>query len=174
MLPLTGSLLLCWLTNIFSASYHYQPISSRRNSISFCCYLHHQFFNQQRLRAGHHKIPAQQQALNVIGNGYESFCIFGFVEQLLNIKTILQELKPELTQRYRVASIGLFGSIVRDDYTASSDIDILVDFSSPIGIEFIDLADYIEKKLNRKVDLVSRNAIKEKYFKAIEGEIIYV
>ena len=37
----TGSLLLCWLTNIFSASYRYQPISSRRNSISFCCYLHH-------------------------------------------------------------------------------------------------------------------------------------
>ena len=54
--------LLCWLTNIFSASYRYQPISSRRNSISFCCYLHHQFFNQQRLRAGHYKIPAQQKA----------------------------------------------------------------------------------------------------------------
>ena len=62
----TGSLLLCWQTNIFSASYRYQPISSWRNSISFCCYLHHQFFNQQRLRAGHYKIPAQQQALAVI------------------------------------------------------------------------------------------------------------
>ena len=62
---ITGSLLLCWQTNIFSASYRYQPISSRRNSISFCCYLHHQFFNQQRLRAGHYKIPAQQQALSV-------------------------------------------------------------------------------------------------------------
>ena len=62
----TGSLLLCWQTNIFSASYRYQPISSRRNSISFCCYLHHQFFNQQRLRAGHYKIPAQQQALSVV------------------------------------------------------------------------------------------------------------
>ena len=61
----TGSLLLCWQTNIFSALYRYQPISSRRNSISFCCYLHHQFFNQQRFRAGHYKIPAQQQALSV-------------------------------------------------------------------------------------------------------------
>lgn len=62
---ITGSLLLCWQTNIFSASYRYQPISSRRNSISFCCYLHLQFFNRQRLRAGHYKIPAQQQALAV-------------------------------------------------------------------------------------------------------------
>ena len=58
------SLLLCWQTNIFSASYRYQPISSRRNSISFCYYLHHQFFNQQRLWAGHQKIPAQQKALD--------------------------------------------------------------------------------------------------------------
>ena len=65
---ITGSLLLCWLTNIFSTLYRYQPISSRRNSISFCCYLHHQFFNQQRLRAGHYKIPAQQQALAVGSN----------------------------------------------------------------------------------------------------------
>ena len=62
---ITGSLLLCWQTNIFSASYRYQPISSGGNSISFCCYLHHQFFNQQRRRAGHYKIPAQQQALTV-------------------------------------------------------------------------------------------------------------
>ena len=63
---ITGGLLLCWQTNIFSASYRYQPISSRRNSISFCCYFHQQFFNQQRLRAGHYKIPAQQQALAVV------------------------------------------------------------------------------------------------------------
>ena len=62
----TGSLLLYWQTNIFSASYHYQPISSRRNSISFCCYLHHQFFNRLRLRAEHYKISAQQQALSVV------------------------------------------------------------------------------------------------------------
>jgi hypothetical protein len=53
---------------MFSSSYRYQPISSRRNSISFCCYLHHQFFNQQRLWAGHYKIPAQQQALSVSGH----------------------------------------------------------------------------------------------------------
>ncbi len=63
---ITGSLLLCWQTNIFSASYRYQPIFSRQNSISFCCYLHHQFFNRLRLRAGHYKIPAQQQALAVV------------------------------------------------------------------------------------------------------------
>ncbi|MEO8823549.1 MAG: nucleotidyltransferase family protein [Ginsengibacter sp.] len=84
------------------------------------------------------------------------------------------QLKPELQQKYFVNNIGLFGSIVRDDFTEKSDVDIIVDFSKPIGIEFIDLADYIESKLNKKIDLVSRNGIKSKYFHQIESEIIYV
>ena len=87
---------------------------------------------------------------------------------------ILTQLKPELAQKYFVNSIGLFGSIVRDDFTDKSDVDIIVDFSKPIGIEFIDLADYIEIKLSKKVDLVSRNGIKPKYFHQIQSEIIYV
>ena len=94
--------------------------------------------------------------------------------ELSSIKHILTQLKPELTQKYFVNSIGLFGSIVRDDFTDKSDVDIIVDFSKPIGIEFIDLADYIESKLSKKVDLVSRNGIKPKYFEQIQSEIIYV
>ena len=93
---------------------------------------------------------------------------------LTSIKQILAQLKPELTQKYFVNSIGLFGSIVRDDFTDKSDVDIIVDFSKPIGVEFIDLADYIESKLSKKVDLVSRNGVKPKYFHQIESEIIYV
>lgn len=87
---------------------------------------------------------------------------------------MLAQLKPELAQRFGVQSIGLFGSVVRDDFSTSSDIDIIVGFSKPIGIEFIDLAQYVEQKLKQKVDLVSRNGVREKYFKAIEREIIYV
>ncbi len=63
------------------------------------------------------------------------------------VKQILAQLKPELIDRYHVQSIGLFGSIVRDDFTSVSDVDIIVDFSQPIGIEFVDLADFIEKQL---------------------------
>ena len=93
---------------------------------------------------------------------------------LTSIKNILQKLKPELVNKYHVQSIGLFGSIVRDDFSNNSDIDIIVDFSGPIGIEFVDLVNYLENKLNQKIDLVSKKGIKEKYFKAIEREIIYV
>ena len=96
------------------------------------------------------------------------------MKQLSDIKTLLQSLKPELAIRYHVRTLGLFGSVVRNDFNSSSDIDIIVDFNQPIGIEFIDLADYIERKLDKKVDLVSKNGIKEKYYKSIEREIIYV
>lgn len=96
------------------------------------------------------------------------------MEQLSEIKQVLQQLKPELSKRFHVQSLGLFGSVVRDDFSPSSDIDIIVDFDRPVGIEFIDLAHYIEQRLQKKVDLVSRKGVKEKYFKAIEREIVYV
>ncbi|HMT96561.1 MAG TPA: nucleotidyltransferase family protein [Ferruginibacter sp.] len=94
--------------------------------------------------------------------------------ELNSIRQILTQLKPELTQRFFVDSIGLFGSIVRDDFSPTSDIDIIVDFSKPVGVEFIDLADFIEKKLKKKVDLVSKKGLKPKYLQQIQSEIIYV
>jgi predicted nucleotidyltransferase len=97
------------------------------------------------------------------------------MEYLTKILTILKELKPILISKYYVDSIGIFGSAARNDFSPnSSDIDIIVDFDRPIGIEFIDLADYLETELKRKVDLVSRKGIKDKYFSEIKSEIIYV
>lgn len=96
------------------------------------------------------------------------------MEQLSEIKQVLTQLKPELSKRFHVHTLGLFGSVVRPDFTPSSDIDIIVDFNRPVGIEFIDLARYIEQRLQKKVDLVSRKGVKDKYFKAIEQEIVYV
>jgi predicted nucleotidyltransferase len=94
---------------------------------------------------------------------------------LNSILSTLQNLKPELAQKYGVSSIGLFGSVVRDDFSPSkSDIDIIVDFSKPIGIEFIDLAEYLESVFKQKIDLVSKNGIKKGYFQSIEKDIMYV
>lgn len=90
------------------------------------------------------------------------------------IKKVLTEKVEYFKAQYPISSIGLFGSIVRDDFTDASDIDIIVDFHSPIGAEFITLADELEKLLGRKVDLVSRGGIKEQNLKAIDSEIIYI
>ena len=90
-------------------------------------------------------------------------------------KAILSRLKPELEKRYHVSSIGLFGSVVRDDFSiTNSDVDVIVDFREPVGIEFIELADYLEQEFHRKVDLVSVRGVKPQYLKAIESQIVYV
>ncbi|WP_342087788.1 nucleotidyltransferase family protein [Dyadobacter sp. OTU695] len=96
------------------------------------------------------------------------------MDALSNVVQILKELKPELTDRYHVTSIGLFGSIVRDDFSSESDVDIIVDFSQPVGIEFVDLADLIEERIGKPVDLVSKKGIKPRYFEEISSEILYV
>lgn len=90
------------------------------------------------------------------------------------IKALLVKLKPELLRKYPIASIGLFGSAVRNDFGPESDIDIIVDFNQPVGMEFIDLAYKLEEKLHRRVDLVSAGGVKKKYLTAIQPEIVYV
>ena len=96
------------------------------------------------------------------------------MKELATIKQIIKELKPELEKKFHVSSIGIFGSVVRNDFSENSDVDIIVDFSQPIGIEFIDLADLLEEKFHEQVELVSRKGIKPQYFSSIENEIVYV
>ncbi|MFA4852687.1 MAG: nucleotidyltransferase family protein [Bacteroidales bacterium] len=93
---------------------------------------------------------------------------------LEEIKIILKKQKKSLRKRFKIKKIALFGSYTRGEQTESSDVDIMVEFDAPIGIEFIDLADELEKVLNTKVDLVSRNAMKPRLMKHIEKELIYV
>jgi uncharacterized protein len=96
------------------------------------------------------------------------------VSYLSTIQEKLRQIKPKLSAKYHVNTIGLFGSVVRTDFKPESDIDIMVDFSQPIGIEFVDLAEELEKLLDRKVDLVSKAGIRPQYYRAIEPDILYV
>lgn len=84
---------------------------------------------------------------------------------LPRIKQILVDEKKRLAENFGVSKIGVFGSYVFGDATRKSDIDILVDFSKPVGLmKFIELEDYLSGKLGRKVDLVSKDGLK-KYIK---------
>jgi len=75
---------------------------------------------------------------------------------------------------YPIKSIAIFGSYARKQQSDKSDLDLLVEFDGKIGIRFIDLADEIERLVGFKVDLVSRNGIKDKYYKSISSDLIYV
>jgi uncharacterized protein len=74
------------------------------------------------------------------------------------LQTIKKE-KPYLRERYGVESLALFGSFARGDAEESSDIDIAVTLSKPLGFAFFQLADYLESKLDRKVDLITRTTL---------------
>ncbi|MBL0052584.1 MAG: nucleotidyltransferase family protein [Bacteroidetes bacterium] len=87
---------------------------------------------------------------------------------------ILKSHKQRLKEKYGIINLAIFGSFSRGQQTENSDVDIMVDFDRPIGIEFIDLANEIEKLLKTKVDLVSRNGVRHQYFEQIEQDLSYV
>ena len=93
---------------------------------------------------------------------------------LETIKSRLVKHKKDLSERHGLMNIAIFGSYARNQQTPDSDIDILVEFNKPIGMEFIDLAEELEKILSQKVDLVSKRGLKESHFRAIQDEISYV
>lgn len=80
---------------------------------------------------------------------------------LKKMKTILGAQKPVLAKKFNIKEIALFGSYVRGENRGGSDVDILVEFSQPIGLfAFMDCEEYLKKILGIKVDLVSKKALK--------------
>ena len=97
------------------------------------------------------------------------------MKKIKEAKERLTELKPLLKKKFKVKSIGLFGSYVRGEQKAKSDLDILVEFSEPIGLfQFIELEDFLKAKLGVKVDLVMKKNLKNRIKARIIEEAIYV
>src|SRR3989344_1786477 len=94
---------------------------------------------------------------------------------LNKVKTILKKEKGNLSDKYGVSEIGVFGSYVSGDFSKKSDIDILVDFKRPIGLlKFVELEGYLRNKLGKKVDLVSKGGIKPYIKEGILRSTVYV
>ncbi len=91
------------------------------------------------------------------------------------IISVMQRYKPEIRSRYGVKRMGLFGSHVRGTQKKRSDIDILVAFDRDIDLfDFLDLREYLEDKLQAKVDLVMETALKPNIGKNILTQVEYV
>lgn len=85
----------------------------------------------------------------------------------------LRELKPVLRKDYAVKEIGLFGSFTDNTYTEQSDIDIIVELEKPIGWKFFTLEMFLENVFGRKIDLVTKNALKEQIKDRILNQVKY-
>lgn len=97
------------------------------------------------------------------------------MKDLEEVKRKLAELKSVLREKFKVESIGLFGSYVRGEQKGESDLDVLVEFSEPIGLfEFIELEGFLSDELGAKVDLVMKKTLKKRIKERIIKEAIYV
>lgn len=85
---------------------------------------------------------------------------------------VLHEQRLLLTRRFPIRRLALFGSWARGEAREDSDVDVMVDVDPSIGLGFIELAEELERALGRRVDLVSRRAIRPAYWKRIELELI--
>jgi predicted nucleotidyltransferase len=90
------------------------------------------------------------------------------------IENKLRQLKPELTDKFHVSKIGYFGSFANDNQTDKSDLDLLVEFTKPIGWEFFTLERFLEQAFGMRVDLVTKNALKERVKETILKQVRYV
>lgn len=87
----------------------------------------------------------------------------------------IRSSKPEMEAHYGVQRLGLFGSYVKGRQQKKSDIDILVAFNRDIDLfDFLDLREFLESRLNAKVDLVMESALKPAIGKRILSEVEYV
>ena len=88
----------------------------------------------------------------------------------------LRAVEQPLRRQYAVLSLALFGSHARDRAAADSDVDLLVEFSRPVGLlHLIGAEQYLQRVLGvPKVDLVLRRAVIEELREPILREAIDV
>ena len=71
-----------------------------------------------------------------------------------------------IAKKYQINELYLFGSVLRDDFNSSSDIDILVSFAEDVEYSYFDLCDLQEKLeaiFQRKVDIIEKESLKNPY-----------
>jgi len=90
------------------------------------------------------------------------------------IENKLHEIKPILTEKFHVSKIGYFGSYANGKQTTNSDLDLVVEFSQPVGWTFFTLESFLEQQLGLTVDLITRNGLKERIKKSIQNQVKYI
>lgn len=93
---------------------------------------------------------------------------------LSDILEVLRRERARLFSKYGLKSMAVFGSATRDDFRPDSDVDIMVEFERPIGMEFFDLQEELRRIISREVDLVMRTAVKPHYMEFIQKDLKYV
>lgn len=97
------------------------------------------------------------------------------MSEIKRIKSEIEKSMPILKDRYKVKTIGIFGSYVRGKQKKKSDVDILVEFEEVPGLlTFLEIENFLSDILNIKVDLVMKDALKPVIGKHILKEVVNI
>ena len=97
------------------------------------------------------------------------------MSEIERIKSEIEKSMPILKDRYKVKTIGIFGSYVRGKQKKKSDVDILVEFEEVPGLlTFLEIENFLSDILNIKVDLVMKDALKPVIGKHILKEVVNI
>jgi predicted nucleotidyltransferase len=91
-----------------------------------------------------------------------------------DIEAKLQQIKPVLAEKFHVSEIGYFGSYANGGQTANSDLDLVVEFSQPVGWSFFTLESFLEQALGLRIDLVTKSALKTRIKESILNQVKYI
>ena len=92
-------------------------------------------------------------------------------KELVKVRKLIEEHKKNI-EKFGVIKIGLFGSILREDFNSESDIDVLVEFDKVTLHNYMGLKFYLEDLFGRKVDLVIEKDLREE-LEYVRKEAIY-
>lgn len=96
------------------------------------------------------------------------------MNKLQIIDTIRSE-KPFLKDEFGVEEIAIFGSYARGEELPESDLDILVKMKDKSLTSYFGLLDFLEAKLNKKIDLVTNHKnLSERFLHFVHKDIVYV
>ena len=91
------------------------------------------------------------------------------------VLTTVKAQRETLKRRDGVKFLAVFGSAARDTMSATSDIDVLVEFDTPPGFDrYFDLKFFLEELIGRPVDLVTRGGLRNELRARVEAEAISV
>ena len=100
---------------------------------------------------------------------------------MLTSEEVFDKLRKELSflkREFNIKKIVVFGSFAKGKPNEESDIDIVVEFETSIGLAFMDLADYLENLFNKKVNILTPEGIRsirvEKIAQEISQSVTYV
>lgn len=88
---------------------------------------------------------------------------------------VLEQVREEIMKKYKLERIGLFGSFIKGEQKEGSDIDVLVEFKEDADLfDFLGVTLFLEERLNQKVDVVSKAALREELKQSILKEVAYL